>query len=280
MSGPLAGPNAMRFSSMPYYERAGIVGYAFRFYDPILQRWLNQDPIGEAGGINLYGFVGNNPISNVDPYGLAFGDWWDPRTYGLGGSSGAQTLPNGDLYMPPAPLPDPNTFGALHGIDLSITGGQPPGDFIADRAMDVAKDSVLAMSMFAGLGEEEEGAEAAGGLWKWFKGLASKCKKKPTGLPKIFGSRGGTMAAEKVAELKNAMLGGKYRFTDPEGQIGGWINSKGEYMIGEGHHRMQAALDAAKESGDMSYVQQLLQNGRWTRVNQFPTPSIPLPPVR
>jgi hypothetical protein len=118
--------------------------------------------------------VGNNPIGNVDPFGLAYGDWWDPRTYGLGGPSGSQTLPNGDLYMPPAPLPDPNTFGALHGIDLSITGGQPPGDFIADRAMDVAKDSALAMSMFAGLGEEEGAAEASGGLWKWLKGLGKK----------------------------------------------------------------------------------------------------------
>jgi uncharacterized protein RhaS with RHS repeats len=35
-----------------------------------LQRWLNQDPIGERGGINLYGFVGNNPVSSIDPRGL------------------------------------------------------------------------------------------------------------------------------------------------------------------------------------------------------------------
>ena len=40
------------------------------FYDPNLQRWLTLDPIGEAGGINLYQFVGNDPVNGVDPWGL------------------------------------------------------------------------------------------------------------------------------------------------------------------------------------------------------------------
>jgi hypothetical protein len=51
-------------------------------------------------------------------------------------------------------------------------------------------------------------------------------------------------------------------------------------MIGEGHNRMQAALEAAKESGNMSYVKELLSNGLWTHVDNFPTPPTPLPPIR
>jgi len=39
--------------------------------------WLSRDPIEEEGGINLYGYVGNNPINAVDPLGLATADWAD-----------------------------------------------------------------------------------------------------------------------------------------------------------------------------------------------------------
>ena len=41
-----------------------------RAYDPTRARWLNRDPIGEAGGTNLYAYVGGNPVSKVDPRGL------------------------------------------------------------------------------------------------------------------------------------------------------------------------------------------------------------------
>jgi uncharacterized protein RhaS with RHS repeats len=32
---------------------------------------MNRDPLGEAGGLNLYGLVQNNPVNWVDPLGLA-----------------------------------------------------------------------------------------------------------------------------------------------------------------------------------------------------------------
>jgi RHS repeat-associated protein len=33
------------------------------------REWLNRDPLGEMGGINLYRFVGNDPINQIDPNG-------------------------------------------------------------------------------------------------------------------------------------------------------------------------------------------------------------------
>ncbi len=42
----------------------------FRGYDPSTGRWLSRDSIGEDGGINLYGYVNNNPVMFTDAFGL------------------------------------------------------------------------------------------------------------------------------------------------------------------------------------------------------------------
>ena len=39
-------------------------------YDSEQGRWLSRDPIGEDGGLNLYGYVGNDPANWIDPLGL------------------------------------------------------------------------------------------------------------------------------------------------------------------------------------------------------------------
>ena len=44
---------------------------AFANYHPEEGRWISRDPIEESGGVHLYGFVDNNPVSNWDYLGLA-----------------------------------------------------------------------------------------------------------------------------------------------------------------------------------------------------------------
>jgi RHS repeat-associated protein len=48
----------------------GLILATNRYYDPVEGRWLTRDPIGYAGGMNLYGYCGGNPVNGADPLGL------------------------------------------------------------------------------------------------------------------------------------------------------------------------------------------------------------------
>ncbi len=72
-----------RFSTKQYDEPTGLSIYPFRFYNPAIGKWMTRDPLGEAGGINLYNFTSNNPVNIVDPLGL-FAPAIPYAAYGIG----------------------------------------------------------------------------------------------------------------------------------------------------------------------------------------------------
>jgi len=88
-NGLMARANPIRFSSKYHDDATGLIYYGYRFYSPLLQRWLNRDPLGEEGGLNLYGFVANDPINAVDPLGLW--NYWNPATWGVRNGAGWST---------------------------------------------------------------------------------------------------------------------------------------------------------------------------------------------
>ena len=70
MVGEHAAENPWRFSTKPVEEETGWSYYGFRYYVPTEGRWASRDPITERGGVNLYGFVGNDGITQWDLVGL------------------------------------------------------------------------------------------------------------------------------------------------------------------------------------------------------------------
>ncbi|MDF1737748.1 MAG: RHS repeat-associated core domain-containing protein [Verrucomicrobiales bacterium] len=73
-TGAEAETNSWRFSTKPVEESTGWSYYGFRYYMPQTGRWASRDPFQERGGVNLYGFVGNDGVGYVDLLGLLEGN--------------------------------------------------------------------------------------------------------------------------------------------------------------------------------------------------------------
>jgi RHS repeat-associated protein len=92
--GVMAKKNPFRFSTKFTDNESGLVYYGFRYYNPTTGRWLCRDRAAENGGLNLYGFVANEPANLADSDGEGY-SWSSPTTYNpLPGSADLIAFPN------------------------------------------------------------------------------------------------------------------------------------------------------------------------------------------
>lgn len=128
-------------------DDSGLMYFRGRYMDPSLGRFSQSDPIGLAGGINDYTYVGNRPVNATDPSGLSASD-----------SEVCSPLCQRYAYYR---LPDESSFA--HGdAQRSSLGGL---GVLALSLLGAGAVSLVADAAFAG------GSAVAAAAWNWQAGV-------------------------------------------------------------------------------------------------------------
>ena len=108
-----ASDNAVQYTGREN-DQTGLYFYRARYYDPLRQRFVSEDPIGLAGGVNLYAYVNGNPISYTDPLGL-MGNGVGGLSKGYWGKGGPSKQ---NCQCQPAPPSSPPNPGNILGESM------------------------------------------------------------------------------------------------------------------------------------------------------------------
>ena len=213
--------NLLRYMGV-YTEQGGLQHFRNRWYDPDLQRFLSEDPIGLAGGINPYSFVNNSPSNYRDPYGLFIGDLIE----GVGDAIGAVGNAIGDAvsaawdYAPGAVA----GFGAIAVAGAFGPLGVAGGLLGATEALGAA---AAGSAVSAGL-------ESA--IWGGSFGSAFRRNFNIAGLTLAGGAVAGALGGGGIVGAgSNGLLQGyvqsKHAFLNPKA-VGGLTLGSGAYLGG------------------------------------------------
>lgn len=119
--GAFADTNPWRFSTKYFDENTRLGYWGHRYYSPTTGRWLNRDPLGHLGGVNLYAYGANQPTIVVDPLGMKPLVWtgsginnWDTKRVSFV-----------DYVAEKLTLTSDASFVSRCGVDAAYKPGQP-----------------------------------------------------------------------------------------------------------------------------------------------------------
>ena len=133
-----------QFTAREFNGETGLYYYRARYYEPAIARFISEDPIGLAGGVNPYAYAGNDPVNATDPSGTCtityhWSMWSDGTDFtidavtseGCEGGGGGSVPSNPSTPKPTKPqskvcraLPSGRTTGATGGVGgIGSVGG-------------------------------------------------------------------------------------------------------------------------------------------------------------
>ena len=194
--------NPYLYAGRRFDDETGLYYYRFRYYNPYIGRFMSPDPLLFVDGMNVYAYVGNNPVSWNDPWGLAksgnhnTAPGWDSEDF--------EDLDNflDNTYTVVEGIGRVN--GAVGTVALGVwTGGAATGCTGALAVVGGATGGVLVIDGFtqAGIGVGQTATGLAG--VEWPEGV-------PYGLPgTLFVPAGpdATREAQEILETAKAAYG-------------------------------------------------------------------------
>jgi len=119
-------------------DRADLYYARYRYYHPHIGRFISEDPIGLAGGMNLFAYVGGDPVNFTDPLGLSpylefGGDVWSQglATGWAGFSTAVWSFPGLSHLNQAFSLYDAGTYKCQPGFKTSVAFGTIGVDALA-----------------------------------------------------------------------------------------------------------------------------------------------------
>lgn len=234
--GPFGEPNVttgvrFRYTGQQYLGGLNLYYYKARFYSPALGRFLQTDPIGTADDLNLYAYVGNNPVNFSDPTGLAAADLrlFAGKVGGVMMDAGRAAMPTGEEIsvvtgIGGAALIEPTPFGE---IGFAASAG-----VVGLRGLGRAADVIFDASRGAGTAFKDFN-QARNGAVQWLEGRGFKAEQATLGK---FGDNAGKPIGMKSADGRS---GFRVEFDDRHGaHINVWSGRQKDTFTFEGNQSM------------------------------------------